>query len=277
MRYEVIGIQVKGSAQDTKFCAYILDSSKQFQAGFNRPMIILCPGGGYGMTSDREAEPVAMRLLSFGYHVGILRYSVAPARFPTALLELAEAMKLVHANAEGWNVDSSQIFVQGFSAGGHLAACLGVFWDKPFLGREAGAKPDILRPRGLILNYPVITSRKKYAHEGSFRNLLVGQYEEMKKQVSIERQVTLHVPPCFIWHSFSDQSVPVENALLLANALKKAGVSTELHIYSKGGHGVSLGDETTADLDGGKMCKSVQSWIELLHTWLQAMCHKPGA
>lgn len=270
MQYEVISIQTESSALDAKFYAYILDSSEEFQPGRVRPMVILCPGGGYERTSDREAEPIAMRLLAFGCHVGILRYSVAPSRFPTALLELAEVMKLVHEKQEVWHVDQNRIYVQGSSAGGHLAASLGVFWDKPFLCKKVGTVPEVLRPAGLILNYPVITSKEKYMHEGSFRNLLGEQYKERKRAVSIERQVTSHMPPCFIWHTFTDDIVPVENSLLLARALKKAGVSTELHIYPIGGHGLSLADANTSRPDGGTICEPVQSWIDLLEVWLKA-------
>lgn len=269
MQYEVIPVRTEYSAPDAKFYAYILDSSDDFQAGKVRPMIIICPGGGYERTSDREAEPVAMRLLAFGYHVGILRYSVGPIRYPVALLELAKVMKLVHDNHEKWHVDPNQIYVQGFSAGGHLAASLGVFWDKPFLHKKAGTSPEILRPAGLILNYPVITTKKKYMHEGSFRNLLGEEYEEKKKKVSIDRLVTSNMPPCFIWHTFTDETVPVENSLLLAKALRKAGVSTELHIYPTGRHGLSLADSSTSRADGGEICEPVQSWIDLLEVWLK--------
>ena len=271
MQYEVIPIRADGSAEDTKFYAYILKSSMDFQGDVYRPMVILCPGGGYEMTSDREAEPIAMRLLSMGYHVGILRYSVAPARFPTALLELAEVMKLVHTNREKWHVDTDKIFIQGSSAGGHLAASLGVFWNQPFLCELSGTTPEILKPCGMILCYPVITSEEEYAHEGSFRSLLGNRYEELKDRVSVEKQVTSAAPPCFIWHTFTDETVPFENALLFVQALRKAGVSTEFHMYSAGEHGLSLGDQTSARADGSMICEPVQSWIHLLETWLKGM------
>lgn len=271
MQYEIIPVQVEGSAPDTKFYAYILDDIKDAPCESARPMVILCPGGGYRKTSDREAEPIAMKLLSMGYHVGILRYSVTPARFPAALLELAEVMKLVHENRKKWQVDINQIFVQGSSAGGHLAASLGVFWNQPFLYEKTGVTPEVLKPRGLILSYPVITSDKEYINEESFRNLLGAQYESEKEKVSIEKLVTPAMPPCFIWHTFTDEAVPVENVLLLTRALKKAGVSAELHVYSEGEHGLSLGDETTARADGSKICEPVQSWIDLLGVWLKGM------
>lgn len=268
MQCEVIPVNTSSSV-NAAFYTYILDSSKEFQPNKIRPMLIVCPGGGYGMTSDREAEPIAMRVLAMGYHVGILRYSVAPARFPTALLELAEAMKMVHENQKAWNVDTNKIFVMGSSAGGHLAASLGVFWKRPFLCEMANVTQEILKPCGLILNYPVITSERPYAHEGSFANLLGDKAEEMKEKVSIEKLVTKEMPPCFIWHTFTDKSVPPENSLLLAQALSKAGVSAELHMYPVGGHGLSLADRTTCNEDGSALCGYVQSWIDLLGVWLE--------
>lgn len=238
-------------------------------------MIIICPGGGYEMTSDREAEPVAMQFLSKGYHVGILRYSVAPVRFPTSLIELGYSMKLIHDNKERWHVNAEQIFVQGFSAGGHLAASLGVFWNSPFLYEKLKVQPEVLKPCGLILCYPVISSEENISHRGSFLNLLGDTYEREKEGVSIEKLVTEQMPPCFIWHTFDDQSVPVENALVLMHALRRAAVPAELHIYPHGEHGLSLGDETTVKADGSKRNDSVTSWMKLLHIWLKGMTQNP--
>ena len=94
---------------------------------------------------------MAVQFLAMGYHVAVLRYSCAPAVFPTALLELAEAMKLIHAHAAEWGVKEDQIYVEGCSAGGHLAASLGVFWHESWISERAGVTNEILRPAGLIL------------------------------------------------------------------------------------------------------------------------------
>ena len=87
-----------------------------------RPVILLCPGGGYAMCSQREAEPIALRYVNEGYNVFVLWYSVFPHRFPQALREVAASMELIHQNAEQWNCDENRIAIMGFSAGGHLAA-----------------------------------------------------------------------------------------------------------------------------------------------------------
>ena len=111
MLTEVFYLHEKGSLADARLCTYILDDSDSI-AIEKRPMMLICPGGGYEHTSDREAEPLAMHFLSIGYHVAVLRYSVASAVYPTALLEAAASMKLIHEHAKEWYVDTDKIVVQ---------------------------------------------------------------------------------------------------------------------------------------------------------------------
>lgn len=119
--------------------------------------------------------------------------------------------------------------------GGHLAANYGVAWNSSFLTKLMGmeANPEQLRVAGLLLCYPVITSGEK-AHEGSFRNLLGEQYEEKKAELSLENRVTPDTPPTFLWHTATDETVPVENSLYFFQSCLQQGVSAELHIYPVG-------------------------------------------
>ena len=139
--------------------------------------MVICPGGAYGMTSDREAEAIAVRFMGMGYHTVVLRYSVAPARYPVALRQLAKTVALLRENSDKWHIEKNKIIVSGFSAGGHLAASLGVFWNTEELAGITGMENERIRPNGMILNYPVITSGE-VGHEESFRNLLGDRYEE---------------------------------------------------------------------------------------------------
>lgn len=273
-------LKVDGSLPDARLITYIQDYSDAMAVD-KRPLVLLCPGGGYARTSDREAESMALQFLAMGYHAAVLRYSCAPAKFPTALLELASAMVLIRGNAEAWHVDADKIVVQGCSAGGHLAASLGMFWDEDFLAEGIGLEgPDheLLRPDGLLLCYPVITSGE-FAHRGSFDNL-VGTLEEsagdtrvkeLLEKTSLEKQVSSKTPKTFIWHTFEDQSVPVENSLLLVSALRKQGISTEFHMYPKGEHGLALANHLTESSDGRALQEECSSWIGLAHTWMESM------
>lgn len=270
MIHKKIEIKARGMEAVGNLYTYFLDSSIEMRPNEKRPVILMCPGGGYEMTSDREAEPMAMRFLAMGYHVAILRYSVSPVRYPVALQQVAESVLYLKNHAEEYHIDPEKIVVQGCSAGGHLAANYGIAWNSPFLTKRMGMEndPEKLRVAGLLLCYPVITSGEK-AHEESFRNLLGEQYEEKKAELSLENRVTPDTPPTFLWHTATDETVPVENSLYFFQACLQQGVSAELHIYPVGGHGLSLANEETCRANGIGVQKECQSWIGLAQTWLK--------
>lgn len=275
MIHKKIEIKARGMEAVGNLYTYFLDSSIEMRPNEKRPVILMCPGGGYEMTSDREAEPMAMQFLAMGYHVAILRYSVCPARYPAALLQVAESVLYLKEHADEYHIDPEKIVVQGCSAGGHLAANYGIAWNSPFLTKLMGMEndPEQLCVAGLLLCYPVITSGEK-AHEESFRNLLGEQYEEKKEELSLENQVTPDTPPTFLWHTATDETVPVENSLYFFQACLQQGVSAELHIYPVGGHGLSLANEETCRANGIGVQKECQSWIGLAQTWLEEILIK---
>ena len=270
MIHKKIEIKARGMEAVGNLYTYFLDSSIEMRPNEKRPVILMCPGGGYEMTSDREAEPLAMQFLAMGYHVAILRYSVCPVRYPAALLQVAESVLYLKEHADEYHIDPEKIVVQGCSAGGHLAANYGIAWNSPFLTKLMGMEndPEQLCVAGLLLCYPVITSGEK-AHEESFRNLLGEQYEEKKEELSLENQVTPDTPPTFLWHTATDETVPVENSLYFFQACLQQGVSAELHIYPVGGHGLSLANEETCRANGIGVQKECQSWISLAQIWLE--------
>lgn len=275
MIHKKIEIKARGMEAVGNLYTYFLDSSIEMRPNEKRPVILMCPGGGYEMTSDREAEPIAMQFLAMGYHVAILRYSVCPVRYPAALLQVAESVLYLKEHADEYHIDPEKIVVQGCSAGGHLAANYGIAWNSPFLTKLMGMEndPEQLCVAGLLLCYPVITSGEK-AHEESFRNLLGEQYEEKKEELSLENQVIPDTPPTFLWHTATDETVPVENSLYFFQACLQQGVSAELHIYPVGGHGLSLANEETCRANGIGVQKECQSWIGLAQTWLEEILIK---
>jgi acetyl esterase/lipase len=222
-----------------------------------RPAVLIFPGGGYTFTSDREAEPIALRFNAAGFHAVVLRYRVAPHRHPAPLEDAEAALSLLRAKAGEWRVDPGRIAVCGFSAGGHLAASLGL------LGR--------IRPNAMILCYPVITGGP-FAHSGSFENLLGEEASgPLREELSLERRADSSAPPAFIWHTYADEAVPVENSLLLASALRGAGVPFELHIFPEGSHGLSLAEAETDSGRGAEIDPHVARWMPLCLEWLEGL------
>jgi len=225
-----------------------------------RPLVLVFPGGGYEFRSDREAEPVALRLLSLGVNAIVVEYSIAPARYPQALREAAEAVAYARAHAEEWCCDPYKIAVMGFSAGGHAAAHIGVKWqDMP---QGAACRPD-----AMILSYPVITAGE-HAHRGSFRALLGEQHDALCGAVSLENLVTPAAPPAFLWHTWEDELVPVENSLLFAAALRRCGIPCEMHIWQHGMHGLSLSSDQVYPWKDGKYRPEAACWIDMAVRWL---------
>ena len=129
-----------------------------------------------------------------------------------------------------------------------------------------------LKVKGLLLSYPVITSDPKYAHTGSFKNLLGDRFAEDRVRMSLEYQVTEAMPPCFIWHTAKDATVPVENSLLMAMALQKAKVPVELHIFPEGEHGLSRADSLVERVDGSGIQKECSQWLNLADSWIRKQC-----
>ena len=226
-----------------------------------RPLVLICPGGGYDYCSPREAEPVALKFNTEGFHAAVLYYTVKE-KFPKALGDLSDAMVCVREHADEWLVDENKIIVCGFSAGGHLACSLGVFWDR----EESIFRTDKKnKPNGMILSYPVITATDK-RHDGSIRNV-AGNDETLWEKMSLENQVTKSTPPTFIWHTFTDELVPVENSLYFMNAIAKDQVPFEAHIYPEGCHGLSLANEIVSKK--GEAFPLVEGWINLAARWIR--------
>ena len=270
MRKEVYPIRMEGSMPYAELTVYLHEHYQEI-AVETRPLVLVCPGGAYAYTSEREADPLAAQFLAMGYHAAVLRYSCAPAVYPTALTELAYSLELIRRNGEDWYVNPEQIIVLGCSAGGHLAASMGVFWKEEFLAGALGFRKEeqkLIRPDGMILCYPVITSGE-FAHRGSFQNLLGARQEELSAKMSLENQVDKDTPPAFIWHTYEDGAVPVENSLLFVTALRRAGVPAEFHMYPKGSHGLALANRLTQNQDGNAAQPECTSWVGLAHTWIE--------
>lgn len=235
-----------------------------------RPTMVVCPGGGYGMCSEREAEPIALKFLNLGFNVFVLYYSVAPNRYPVQLREVAAVFEEIYKNADEWNCDTNKIGIIGFSAGGHLAAN---YCNAYNCGVVREVFPDSKKPNFSVLCYPVISTDESFAHKGSFVNLL-GAYPEGDDvdKFSCDKLVTFDTPPTFIWHTAEDQAVPVKNSLCYAAALADNNVPFSLHIYPYGEHGLSTCDILTNNAEKLTPQKLLaQTWIEDLRKWMETI------
>ena len=234
-----------------------------------RPFVVICPGGGYSFLAEREGECIARMFNSYGINAGVLYYSIVPSRFPKALCELSKAVAVVREHAEEWGTPQDQIAVCGFSAGGHLAASLATMWQENWLDRESKTKKEQRRPNALISCYSVITSGE-FSHRGTINNLLGDNpSRELLEQNSLEKKVSNDTPPTFIWHTWTDKVVPVENALLLAEALRRNDIECEMHIYGDGEHGLGLATKEYVCEKHPVPNPHVARWPEEAVAWLK--------
>ncbi len=222
-----------------------------------RPAVVICPGGAYRWRSPREKDPVALEFLSMGYQAFIVEYTCGEkASGYRPLRQLAEAVQTIRRNAEEWHIDPDKIVVLGFSAGGHLAASLGAFWNDPEFGFGPSAKPN-----AMILCYPVI-STKEFAHEESVL-WVTGNDPAVREKLHLPDQVTSDFPPTFMWHGGEDSSVPPENSMMLAVKLKECKVPLEYHLFETGVHGIS-----TCTQEVETRNDSCRLWVPLCKTWI---------
>jgi acetyl esterase/lipase len=226
--------------------------------------MVICPGGGYGGLAPHEGAGYAEWLAENGVAGLVLKYRLGSKgyRHPAMLNDAARAVRLARSKASDWKIDPKRVGIMGSSAGGHLASTLLTHFDA---GKPADADPierESSRPDLGILCYAVITMGPN-THGGSKKNLLgENPAPELVELLSNEKQVTKDTPPCFIWHTYEDAGVKVENSLEFAAALRRAGVPFDLHVYQKGGHGMGLG--------GGRAGGPHHPWAEDCLFWLKA-------
>lgn len=210
-----------------------------------RPAVVIAPGGAYRYVSPSEADLPAMEFYRSGYQVFVLAYTVNYMNEPLRmqpLHDIARTVRLLRKRAEKYCLIEENIAVCGFSAGAHLCASLCVHHSD--VGDPSHVYDGIsARPDAAILCYPVITSGR-YANRESFRALL-GENPDKKERdyMSLEKHVTKDTPPCFLWQTAEDPSVPVENSYLFARACRRAGVPFAHHVFPRGVHGMSVATE----------------------------------
>ena len=285
--------------------ALLGDSGVKFEA---KPAVVICPGGSYMYVSKREAEPIAYEFLAKGYQVFILRYStigtmiesegrtaerdemyriasmvepdkILGSEFPNPLIELALTMAHIRENIHEYNVDSDRIGVLGFSAGGHLAASLGVHWNQDWLSVLTDKEPRWVRPNFQVLSYPILdydlnreiaeergVGDPKYMSMASRMVFGKAIEDETLDRATIKNHVSQDTPPAFIWHTGEDKLVFIKNALDFVQELETHSIPWELHTFQRGDHGLSVATNIT-----GKENQHVQKWVPLMFEWLDEL------
>lgn len=225
--------------------------------------MVILPGGGYGGLASHEGNGYAEWFVEHGIAAFVVKYRLGTAgyRHPAMLNDAARAVRITRTRAAEWKIDPKRIGIIGSSAGGHLASTLLTHFDE---GKPDDADPverQSSRPDVGILCYAVITMSEN-THGGSRKNLLGDNPpQDLIELLSNEKHVTAQTPPCFIWHTWEDKAVKVENSLQFAAALQKANVPFDLHIYQKGGHGLGLG--------GGRQGGPLHPWTNDCLHWLR--------
>ena len=232
-----------------------------------RPAMVVVPGGGYSMVSPTEGELVAKEFYHKGYNAFVITYTTnllkkMPLKMQP-LMDLSKAVVFLRKNAEMFNIIPDKLTICGFSAGGHLCGSLAVHYHAKELMIGNEYKGISNRPDAVILSYPVISS-VSHSHKDSFIALL-GKYatKEELEYMSLEKHVTENTPPTFLWHTATDELVPVENSYVFAEACKAEKVSFELHVFGNGGHGLSLANEDWASGNYGGHY-TMQQFLETL-------------
>jgi len=207
--------------------------------------MVICPGGGYARLAPHEGKDYALWLNQHGVTCFVLKYRLGSGGYhhPAMLNDAARAVRWVRAHADEFKIDPKRVGIMGSSAGGHLAATLLTHFDAGDTNAADAVERQSSRPDLGVLCYAVI-SLGEFAHKGSRENLLgKNPPPDLVQLLSNERQVTTNTPPCFIWTTYEDKTVPMENSLLFAGALRKNQVPFDLHVYQKGGHGMGLADK----------------------------------
>ena len=237
MRQETI---VLNEERNVTLTVYLQEANGEFLFP-KRPGMLVLPGGGYAMCSDREADPVALAYMKAGYQTFILRYSTGEHKaWPNPLEDYEQAMELIESRAEEWHLDEGRINAVGFSAGGHLCACAATVAEH--------------KPAAAILVYPAILKD------------ICDMCQPGMPQPN--EHVTAQTSPCFLVACRDDRTVDVKNTLMMQMALADKGVSFESHIYSYGGHGYSTAEDWIVT---NSISSRAPHWVEDSIGWLQEL------
>lgn len=270
---------------------YFLHNSEEYNVEKKRPIVLVLPGGGYAFTSDREAEPIALKFNSIGLHAAILWYTVKDQVKNVPQNAYEEAMKAIlwlREHAEEYLLDPNQVIVCGFSAGGHLCVQCATRWHEPEIAKKLGCTSEELKVNLAVAGYPAVRFYPAPAGEKGFGAGLCANPNTSNERffgtdtpsaaevenMNLLNKVGPNTPPMFIWHTYEDQLVSVMDSVELAGKMKEFNRPFELHIFEKGEHGLALCDRTTAR-KWSHINSHIIHWFSLCEEWLSSYIDIP--
>ena len=245
---------------------YIANTRNQDNIQISRPAMLILPGGAYKETNTKWIENYVSRLMSEGFNAFVLEYSVSPKTYPTQIMQVGAAIAHIRINYKKYSVLKDKIVVSGFSAGGHLAGNYSCQYEK--VSELINIDVELLKIQACIMGYAVV-SNQDHPHANSFINL-TDNNEKLSNELSLEKLANENVCPTFIWHTATDELVPVQNSIVYGKALADLKVPFELHIFCDGGHGLGMCeyDEYCDDIIEIRTNRHVKQWINLCFNWL---------
>jgi acetyl esterase/lipase len=272
------------------YVMYLQDNSEQIDKERRHPAMIVCGGGAYMGICDREKEPVALEYLKAGYQVFVLTYSTLETsdnvEYPIPVYDLAKMILTIRENAEEWNIDSDKIAAVGFSAGGHLVACMATQWHEDYLSDKFGVSSEQLKLNAAVLSYPLVdfpyqheaferdsrknlpsTSMPDQSKEEIFKEvdrIVAGKSPtgEDYKKVSPYYHISEKTCPIFLWATATDELVYVGQALKFCERLTRYDIPFEIHVFDKGVHGMSIATSQSSG-DSVYNSETVSKWLGL--------------
>lgn len=242
-----------------------------------RPAMLVIPGGGYqGLALDREGEAIALAFASRGLSAFVLSYRVGGAddRFPKQLIDASRAMLYIRTHAKELSVDPARVYAVGFSAGGHLAGSLATMHAIAEVTEPLGIENEENRPTAVILAYPVV-SAYEHAHTTSMKNLSGFEFDEipedLRRRISLERNVNERTCPMFLWHTAEDPWVPATATLQLAEALLSRHIPVMVHLYPHGPHGMALANAVTRAGNDAWVDPLCEGWVDTACVWFDRL------
>ncbi len=240
--------------------SYIPDNFDEFSKGRKRKCVLVFPGGGYEFVSDRENEPIALKLISEDIAVFTLTYSIIEFKYPYPFVEAFAALAYIRENADKYIIDEDKIAVMGFSAGGHLAAFTSMNTESEKFAKLIGKDKELIKVNGCILSYPVVYTAKDSPFDANLKALRRNMPEHLE-ETDIIKNMAATFPKTFVWTTQNDGLVPCLNSINLVKKLTELGVLCEFHLFPDGWHGLSLANEIVSEKDVDKIDPLIKTWI----------------